>query len=353
MLILAAERYYGYDELTFEQLLDLFEGVDALYSGWCQGNIPTIAEACVTKPLDELGDIFDPMFIAPCASSLIRTVRDDVARASTVAPGHGHWAVCRDFWHRLADEFTLTVATLNYDTLIEQALGLDGRHQGLEPIQGENTWRLHPRSLARHDQHRLFHIHGSIHLGRREYGTDVNRFAYEDSFHELYWHPSPEAAGRTIWGSSSPFSQSGRMLRGLPIVTGLHKPDKLLVEPLASYYLETANQLARSPRVLVVGYGFADSHINVLLGRLNKFHGASRRIAVIDLVDLVLEHGSSERSGMLTMLAKWAEETRLDIGYPHPGQSANGCVRWYWNGLIDVAQHSMDKMVGFLNESRQ
>jgi hypothetical protein len=341
-LLAAAENYYAGNGLNFEHLLDLFEGIDALQGGWDQRNIPTVAEACVTKPRDEFGDVFDSTFINECIFSLVWTVLEAIKHASADAPGHERWPICQAFWRRLAEEFTLTVATLNYDTLIEEALGLDGSHQGMAPIPDENTWRLNHQSLVRHDRHRLFHLHGGIHFGRREYGTDPNRFIYDDSFHELYWSP----VAPTSWGSAR-HSQSGRMLNDAPIVTGLHKPDKLLIEPFASYYFETAHQLTRSNRLLVIGYGFSDLHINALLERMNKIHGAARRVAIVDLVDLVWEHGSHKRSKMLTTLGKWAGEDRLDH---RSGRSVNGRARWYWGGLPETAQQRMVELVRFLAE---
>jgi hypothetical protein len=243
----------------------------------------------------------------------------------------------------------LTVVTLNYDTLIEQSIGLDGRHQGLVPVVGEGVWRLDPMVL--HGQavdHQLLHLHGGIQFGAREYGSEANRFCYEDSLHDLYWHPSPASAQRTMWGKSSPRSGSGRWLEGGPIVTGLHKADKLLVEPLASYYVEMANQLRRCERLIVLGYGFGDPHVNALLARMTRVHGATRRVAVVDLVEMVEEYGSEERDEMLVMVQRWSEERfEIDDRHPYPWCSTNGCTRLYFKGLLEAADQSHE-LIKFL-----
>lgn len=346
-LLDVAQRYYASEPMNFEHLLDVLEGARALAYGW-QTGFAGVAEACLTKANEAVGDALDPMFMSECIFVLKQTLWASITGASEQGPNHAEWPRYRDFWQRLADEYTLTVATLNYDTLIEQALGWDARQQGFAPIDSENVWRLDHQLLSATKGHRLFHLHGSIHLGRREYGTDPNRFCYEASFHEMYWHLSPESATRTNWGASAPRSQAGRYLEGPPLVTGLHKPDKLLVEPLASYSVEFANQVARSERLLVIGYGFADPHINAVLTRMKRLHGASRRVALIDFVDMVEEYGSTERHEMLVMLQRWSEEY-VDIrDHPHPWGSDNGRVSWYWQGLSDVTANHVEELTSFL-----
>lgn len=348
-LLAAAELYYGEKNLNFEHILDVLESACTLVAGWKAG--PTVSEGCLTQSKDDLDDVLDWSFIHECMFVLKHCILDAMTAASAAAATQPSWATYRSFWEALAADFTLTIVTLNYDTLVEQALGLDGSHQGLVAVKGENVWRLDQKVLQTPSMaHRLLHLHGSIQFGRREYNTDPNRFCYEDGFHELYWHPSPEAAQRTIAGGPSPQSQSGRWLETGPIITGLHKPDKLLVEPLASYYVESANQIIRCKRLLVIGYGFADRHINALLARMTRVHGASRRTAAIDYVDMEEECGSTRRSDMFIMLQRWGEE-RYEIDpftNPYPWRSANCCARFYWKGLLEVADNEMDELVEFL-----
>ncbi len=305
------------------------------------------------KLIGALVKIFDEGFIAECLHILVRTILDAVQVSSGAAPKQTAWPSYLKFWRALAQQFTLTVGTLNYDTCVEQALELGPENQGMLKVPGENVWRLDVNYLAaRRDGHRLFHLHGGIHFGVREYATDSNRFAYEDDFHELYWHASADAALRTGWGRSGPRSQAGRWLEGGRIVTGLNKPDKLIVEPLASYYGEFGREIVRCPRLLIVGYGFNDLHVNGVLGRLNRAHGSSRRIGVIDQVDPLREHGSTARHLMLTMLHRWAEQSctvHPDKRF-YPLLTSKGYLRFYWKGMEAAADNVTD-LVNFLRTS--
>lgn len=349
-LVDAARAYYGEKHFNFEHLFEILEAADALKTAWTPGSAATIAEASLTIVRPALAQLFDGTFIRDCVFILTRSTLEAVQASSAAALQHPGWSTYSQFWHALAERFALTVGTLNYDPSVEQTLGLGPTHQGMSEVEGENVWRLDVnRLLDWGDEHRLFHLHGGVHFGGREYGTDQNRYAYEDNFHELYWHASPDAAMKTAWGRSAPRSQAGRTLVGGRIVSGLNKPDKLLVEPLASYYGEFGRAIVRCPRLLIVGYGFNDLHVNALLARLNRAHGSSRKIGVIDRIDPVSEHGSHARHRMLTILHQWAEQScRIDPDKkPYPLASSNGYLRLYWKGLEDAA-HNVDALVNFM-----
>jgi hypothetical protein len=344
-------RYYCKNgrALSFERLMDLFESAGALISGWTPNNAPTISEACLTQPYAELAEVLNGSFAGEglfvCKSAIV----DAITNASGRAQQHERWPEYHAFWAALGDVFNLTVVTLNYDTLIEQALTLTGEHQGLIRVPDENVWRLDTKRLHEvREEHMLLHLHGGIHFGGRQYDTDATRFCYEDGFHELYWHSSAESARQTMWGHSPPRSQSGRPLEGDRIITGLHKADKILIEPLASYYVEAANRLRRCERLIVLGYGFADFHVNAMLARMVRSHTSARRIVLIDQIDTMRETGSTQRADMLGMIRRWArqnfciQDLRQD-----PWCSEDGAMRFYWSGLFGAAQQ-LPTIVKFL-----
>jgi hypothetical protein len=336
-VVVLAKNYYG--DFTFEHLFDLFEAGESLASGWTTGNGPTIAEVCLTQPASSLADVMTPAFFSECSSVVQRTVLDAVVRASSVGMTSNGASDVRQFWTTISDVFALSIVTLNYDDLLEQMLQLGPREQGLEAVDGERVWRLSASSQSTKNENLLLHLHGGIHFGQREYGTEPNRFCYEASFSELYWHPSAATALQS--GSShGGRSQAGRMNDVSAIVTGLYKPDKLLVEPFASYYVRAAYEIASTPRVLVVGYGFADLHINAMLARITRTFGSRRRVAVIDKIDMLMETGSTSRAHLAVMLQQWSREFfEFDGDHPNPWSASDGSVQLYWSGLLDAASN--------------
>lgn len=336
-LLEAVRAYYG-ETFNFEQLWDALEAANALAVGWRRGNAPTTAEAALTAPRPTVKNALDYWLLSEALFVAKVSVQSAVIEASMSALRSANWPAFSHFWRSLAERFSLTVVTLNYDTLIEQALEWDGAQQGMQPVTGERIWRLDPTRLHEPGNgHRLLHLHGSVQFGSREYGAEPNRFAYEDSSHELYWHPTIESAQQTMWGHSSPRSQVGREMEGDRIVVGLNKPDKLLVEPLHSYQVELVNQVRRAPRLLVVGYGFGDLHVNAALEGMTRVHGSARRICVVDCLDLPTAAHSPQRMGLLVMLQRWAEMVfQYRVSYDEPWASSNGCVRLYTKGFLDA-----------------
>ncbi|WP_437513046.1 SIR2 family protein [Sorangium sp. So ce1099] len=203
--------------------------------------------------------------------------------ASATTRERHRWPAYQDFWTAISQNFTLDIATFNYDTCIE--LALPDLDQGFKPVEGSRAQRFDGLSFQRTEDSRLMHLHGSIHLGKWDLKSGIGRFAYEDNWHDLYYYPNARDAamiGRA-GAQTEPISQSGRHTIIGPVITGLQKPDKILsVEPYASYYHTFVDCLRSSPRLLIVGYGFGDTYINQLLSRMSRWHGAARRIACID-----------------------------------------------------------------------
>jgi hypothetical protein len=251
--------------------------------------------------------------------------------------------------------FDLHVVTLNYDQLIEQALGWSAREQGFSPITGEAVERFDAYQVPPH----LIHLHGNISFGYRSGTADVNRFRFEDGWHDLYLHPSPQDA-RASWGRrSQPSSQSGRHTIIGPLITGMEKTSKLLIEPYAANHRHLGNLLASHPRVLVVGYGFADPHITSLLDRIVRIHGANRRVALIDFTPddhgddwggMVKNNWSSthrELQESIYLLASQADPLD-EFSSRQSWTSSDDRFRVHLCGFAHVARHHANDLSSFL-----
>jgi len=94
------------------------------------------------------------------------------------------WTAFQRLWMDLAGQTKLTSVTLNYDTLIEQALNSGPDAQGFSRIDGEDLWQFDDRPSGRTPT--VMHLHGSIHLGYRRSVLDPDplrwRYTHKDLF---------------------------------------------------------------------------------------------------------------------------------------------------------------------------
>lgn len=352
-IIKRCAAYFG-PRFNFEHLMHALEALDTtvwnLRCDWPTTDKP-VEPMLAAGPHEDIAPSLDPLFARAAQASLLFSVHREVSEATTRAPGHEKWPGYVKFWRSLWAEFDLTIGTLNYDTLVEQALGLGASDQGFEPIEGENTWRFDEHTLRKNPT--LMHLHGSIHFGYREYGTDANRFWPEDNWDDLYWHPTPESAASSAGsGRSDGHSQARRKNMKGPLITGLDKSDKLLVDPYGAYVRMFADRLVQCPRLLIVGYGFGDYHVNALLSRMGKLHKGRQRIAAITKFDPVEMHGSwgPARGEEVGILRKLGQDPRLleQMHYTNPMTAKTGRVRVYYDGLADVSTNHLDSLTGFL-----
>ncbi len=355
-LLVAAERHFG-AKMNFEHLFEFIESGLALHAGW-RGR-GGIAEAGWTGPRADLRDLFDDEnghadFLMHSLLMLELTVRDTILEASTAALNHLVWPTFRDFWTALRDNFELTVATLNYDTLVEHALEWDGSVQGYEPAEGSSGWLFHPRLVHQRAEHRLMHLHGSVLIKGSTYGDTVGDWNAASEQWENKWFTNAEHASFASGGHLGR-TACGRELHGGSIVTGLHKTEKVAAEPFMTYFEATSNELRASPRLLVIEYGFNDPHINRLIRRMTRDHGESRRVACVDYVRLPDEIHSDERSGFLGAMRLWSERgLPWNDGPSADWQALNGLwnapsgrTQLHFHGFL-TAMKRADEIVSFL-----
>jgi hypothetical protein len=97
------------------------------------------------------------------------------------------------------------------------------------------------------------------------------------------------------------------------------------------------NGYRKAPRLLVVGYGFSDYHVNAALEKMTRIHGDAKRTCVIDYIDMVMETGSTRRANLSVMLQRWGRtQFAFRDSNPDPWTSADGCARLYWKGFLNT-----------------
>jgi hypothetical protein len=339
-------------EPDFEQLLHVLEGIATCERSWRDSTAPSNRSFSALFCQARAG--LEPLFTnyrASGASHVLLTRLYATFCGHPTDPGGEQWRRYGAFWTELQREFDLDVATTNYDDLLGQAL--PSLTHGFVPIPGERAHRFDPREL-RGATHRLAHLHGSVHLGAREWDADANRFAYEDDRNDLYWYEDV-ADARHAFKAHAPPSQAREDTVLGPLITGLHKPAKVLaVEPYATYYRSFGRWVEESPRLLVIGYGFGDLHINEILNRVLSWHGDSRRVALVTFLDeakLVSVRHSHTRTGEVDAVLRWARVRGawydLMKGYEDPW-APNGCCRVYPRGFDQTIQDHARDVIAFL-----
>lgn len=271
------------------------------------------------------------------------------------------------FWKKLNVTARLDIVTLNYDTCIEQSLNYfeDGFSEKLDVmgIHSHHAYRFHPKALHCTNKSKVMHLHGCINYGM---GTthDVNKYAFDDSFHDLYKYDSHNAAIEHWYGHSNPSTQAGENIYVGPIITGLRKTEKLLVHPYLSYHYEFQYALRNNHTLLIVGYSCGDEYINAELMRMKQLHGNKRRIVVISYMsndvrnnwhrDQYCRNWPEEKAYyMLSHLMGCSVAGLLDsfrIPTMDVITSDDKCVQWYVCGFKkSVEKYKMD-IIKFLTK---
>ncbi len=81
-------------------------------------------------------------------------------------------------------------------------------------------------------------------------------------------------------------SQAGRSEYNFPIITGLEKSNRVIAqEPFATYYEYFRRCLRNNSRLLIIGYGFADTYINqaILSSYIDANH-THQRVVLVDKI---------------------------------------------------------------------
>jgi hypothetical protein len=341
---------------NFEHLLHCLEVVITMQNAWRaagSGHLRTMFSLVTGGPRADLLPLFEGRLAANAVAYFFRRLHSIFSGHNPRQNRPGEWCNYQGFWDSLASKYRLDIATTNYDDLLETAL--PQLNQGFQQIPGEDTKRFSPHAL-RKTESRLVHLHGSIHWGYRSGAADVNRFAFQDSWHDLYWHDDPLAAQRSWGWRSNQRAQSGEELIVGPMLSGLQKPDKVLsAEPYATYYRSLGDWLEHNRRLIIVGYGFGDDHINDLITRLTSWHGPERKVAVITLLDEKewdeIRH-SHERMSENMAIKRWSEDddTWFDqmFKYQDLWTSKNGLCRVYLGGLLHTSRAYLSNLLQFI-----
>ena len=265
-----------YDNPNFETMIHGIEALLAFQTGTPGAQIPDVVKPVsnafmdVTQRWTRLAASTD---LQDLASKILQRVAWRVAEGARDAPKSARYADARAFVARLASDFDVTFVNLNYDDALDVLLpeSVDGYPDGDGVLF---DWSL----LRAADQRpRNLHVHGSVKFGIK---TDSpNRSA------TIVKYRTAGAASHQ-WGYTIDVTaQSGERVLVGPIITGLRKADKTLWAPYGHYLHYFVEQLFCSSRIVAIGYGGADNHVNQWLLQWLLHHRASARFVAITKFD--------------------------------------------------------------------
>ena len=348
------ERQYG-QPTNFEEIFHTLELISSYRTGW-QGAIKKFTPFLTAFAKPRLTRFFkDDLALNLAKRDLIKTVAELIYDYDSryLVSGKNKWHV--NFWNEFSMAFKLDIATLNYDTCIEQSIPT--LEDGFEKTEYQFE-RFNPKKLVDSRGSKIYHLHGCINYGYAK-GQKPNEFTLEDNFDDVYKYKQYKEASQTWFGRSSNISQSSEEALIGPIITGLKKTDKVINYPYNLYYSEMQSAIINNHALLIIGYSFGDLHFNRLLERVVRIHGKKRRIVIVTKFTGKAWHpnwtamGWPEQREMMVFASKAFQDyfpfrTGLFSGPPEVIISKDGCARIYLGGFMQVAEFRRKEILDFL-----
>ncbi len=202
----------------------------------------------------------------------------------------------------LASEFQLSLFTLNYDDVADLARSdwIDGFSGPAETSSQGRCWTARRFDARTFDEERisgqpmLVHLHGSVKFGPSRSGFGLVKY------------DSPQSAFDAIKDvSGSDQTHAGQIVSLPPIISGLNKAARLLLnpEPYGFYYRAFIDSILANERLLVIGYGARDPHINTWFDQYFARHEERRRVGWIGLLSGKMVGEQTPEKQMITKLS--------------------------------------------------
>ncbi|MBI5360168.1 MAG: SIR2 family protein [Planctomycetes bacterium] len=256
------------------------------------------------------------------------------------------------FWKNVSKKCPLDIFTLNYDDCIEKSVDF---YEDVYISTEKNFCKFDFSRLVATTLSRIMHVHGCI-----LYGYPYTRQSdfIEEDFEDLCKFSTYEEAQKTWFYRSTNTAQSGEEAIMGPIITGLRKTDKLLCEPYSSYYFLLHNAILQNSRLLVIGYSFGDNHVNNLLEKFSRIHGANRKIVIITLFPLTTDQWHPEpcvndwlKNENYSFFVRCFKERRpfgWSLKYKEQVISDDGCAHLYLCGFRKAVEQYSQSIIDFL-----
>lgn len=273
----------------------------------------------------------------------------------------------KKFWER--SPLKMDVFTFNYDTTIEKSLS--EYEDGFEALDNYQFKQMNPFTLLNSPKHTINHLHGSIMYGEDGFTLEDknNRNIYDYSTDDWYCWNDFDLAQQHRFNSSDQRNQAGETIFKSPIITGLHKTDKIVNLPFDIYRYNLNRRLMTNNAILIAGYSFGDLYVNYELERMQLYHGDNWRVVLIDwwgktsyesredevlALDNYLADLPYKNHQLFEFLCKVMEEGDINHykysrrwKYSQPNVSDNGRLMLFIGGTKEAFKH-MKEIYGFL-----
>lgn len=183
----------------------------------------------------------------------------------------------KDFWSLVPLKWD--VFTFNYDTTIEKSL--PSYEDGFEPIKGYPFKQMNPLRLLKSEDHTINHLHGCILYGENNQSADDRNISNIYDYSSKDWYCWPDYQTQRSYASDQ-HNQAGDTIFRSPIITGLHKTDKIVNMPFDIYRYNLNRELMANNAILIAGYSFGDLYVNYEIERMRLYHGDKLRVVLID-----------------------------------------------------------------------
>jgi SIR2-like domain len=189
-----------------------------------------------------------------------------------------------NFINTLQMEFQIAIVTTNYDDLIYR--NVQGVETGFDPA--DNGVFKPGHLFGRTSWPCMLHLHGSVHFDMTSIGNDMHIIRWVDDLNSKF--------NQNSLGRSPHENVESQDLPTSCIVCGWGKPIQLLRNPFRAYLSELDRLSDRSDRLLFLGYGFRDAHVN---GAFRSYRNQrKRKVVLVDYAqDMTLTAGSGWNQG--------------------------------------------------------
>ena len=269
-----------------------------------------------------------------------------------------------DFWEEINKLAQLKIITLNYDNILSQLL--TGLKTGFDERREDGLYRFSPNTYLKniYNDPVIINLHGSINYGYypdeyrgRTVKQPPNDFIVQRWRRDLYYFEEDKEAYST-WGrgSGSPDKHQDGSISGVsPFIAGLRKMDKIMAIPYQFYFSSIYPLIDMCDKLIIIGYGFSDLHINRWLIRHSHIHNKRRKILIVTYKPPDFQtwwqqdYTSIEETHTICSLSMQSEAPDRRYKPEEPFvKSEDDCLGIWFNGFKSFIENGLKEGLSFL-----